>query len=241
MKPWKDNVYFTLVEPREPGNIGACARAIKNMDFKKLCLVNPPALMTDEAQWFARNSLDVLDSAETRGSVHDAIRDKHYVVGTSRRRGKRRGAFLPVEEGARRIFEIAHTNKVAVLFGREDRGLFNEEVEECAFLMTIPANKKQPSLNLAQAVMIVSYELMMGNLAYDPSSKLKLAPLQQTEAMYAQLEQALLDIGFLHPQNARHMMFALRRMLGRAGMESSDVGVLRGIARQIGWYSRVKK
>ena len=85
--------------------------------------------------------------------------------------------------------------------------------------------------------MIVCYEIFLAQLAREPVRVVRAAPVEQVEAMYAQLERALLDIGFLHPQNARHMMFALRRMLGRAGLERPDVGVLRGIARQIGWYA----
>lgn len=248
MKTWRDNVYFTLVEPREPGNIGACARAIKNMDFKKLCLVNPPSLMTDEAQWFARNSLDVLDSADKRDSVHDAIGDKHYVVGTSRRRGKRRGAFLPVEEGARRIFEIAHKNKVAVLFGREDRGLFNEEIEECAFLMTIPANKKQPSLNLAQAVMIIAYEIskagMKGGKDTDKNSDErmltaappKMARQEELVLLYERLENALRLIEYIPPDDKvvrRKIMQNLKHCLGRAGLTDWEFNMFHGICKRI--------
>ena len=152
MKKWKDNIYFTLVEPTEPGNVGASCRAMKNMEFKNLSLVNPPVLTDEDAGRFAHNSIDVLTSAEIHSSMQDAIRDKHYVVGTSRRRGRRRGVYLPVDEGARRIRELAENHKVALLFGREDRGLYNEEIEECGFLMTVPANKEHPSLNLGQAV-----------------------------------------------------------------------------------------
>jgi len=86
--------------------------------------------------------------------------------------------------------------------------------------------------------MIVCYELLLGSLEHEPDRVVKPARLEQIEAMYSQLERALLDIGFLHPQNARHMMFAIRRILGRAGLEASDVGILRGIARQIGWYAK---
>ncbi|MBI4682236.1 MAG: RNA methyltransferase [Nitrospirae bacterium] len=159
MRNWKDNVYFVLAGPKEPGNIGASARAIKNMDFRNLCLVNPPPLSNGEAQWFAHNANDVLESAEIYGSVSDAVGDKHFIAGTSRRKGRKRGAFLPVEEGVKRLYDVAHAGKVAVLFGREDRGLYNNEIEECGFLMTIPVSRKHPSLNLAQAVMIVAYEL----------------------------------------------------------------------------------
>src|SRR5512135_1945807 len=159
MTDWKQNVYFVLVEPKEPGNIGASARAIKNMGFRKLCLVKPPPEMSDEGRWFARNAHDVLDAAEVFDSVEEAIRDKAVVVGTTRRKGKRRGVIMPVEKGVVRIRDIAINNKVAILFGRETRGLFNEEVEECGFMLSIPSSRLQPSLNLSHAVLIVAYEL----------------------------------------------------------------------------------
>lgn len=160
MKNWKDNVSFVLVEPKESGNIGASARAIKNMGFMNLCLVNPPELLTDEARWFACNALEVLESAQSYPDVKSAIKDKAIVVGTSRRTGKRRGMILPVEQGAKQIIERAKSGKVAILFGREDKGLLNEEVDECGLLLTIPTSKEHRSLNLAQAVLIVAYELL---------------------------------------------------------------------------------
>lgn len=160
MESWKDNVSFVLVEPKESGNIGASARAIKNMGFMNLCLVNPPSLLTDEARWFACNALDVLESARSYPDVKSAILDKAIVVGTSRRTGKRRGMILPLEQGARKIFERAKSGKVAILFGREDKGLLNEEVDECGLLLTIPTSKEHRSLNLSQAVLIVAYELL---------------------------------------------------------------------------------
>src|SRR3989304_4423202 len=100
MDDWKQNIYFVLVEPKEPGNIGASARAIKNMGFINLCLVKPPPEMSEEGRWFARNAHDVLDSAEVHDVVEEAIRDKAVVVGTTRREGKRGGGGLPVDPGA---------------------------------------------------------------------------------------------------------------------------------------------
>ena len=160
MENWKDNVSFVLVEPKESGNIGASARAIKNMGFMNLCMVNPPPQLTDEARWFACNALDVLESAQTYPDFKSAIADKAIVVGTSRRTGKRRGMILPLEQGARNIIERAKSGKVAILFGREAKGLLNEEVDECGLLLTIPTSKEHRSLNLSQAVMIVAYELL---------------------------------------------------------------------------------
>jgi TrmH family RNA methyltransferase len=247
MKNWKNNVHFVLVEPREPGNIGACARAIKNMDFRKLCLVNPPSAMTDEAQWFARNANDILDSAEVFPSMQEAINDKHYVVGTSRRRGRRRGAFIPLEEGARRIREIAGSNKVALLFGREDRGLYNEEIEECAFLMTIPASKKQPSINLAQAVMIIAYELSKAGINKrsndnsEHSSLMTAAPpktvsQQELAFLYGRMENALKLLEYISADNKYHykkVMQNLKHCLGRAGLTDWEFNMFHGICGQI--------
>ncbi len=160
MENWKDNVSFVLVEPKESGNIGASARAIKNMGFMNLCMVNPPSQLTDEARWFACNALDVLETARSYPDFKSAIADKSIVVGTSRRTGKRRGMILPLEQGARKIIEKAKAGKVAILFGREAKGLLNEEVDECGLLLTIPTSKEHRSLNLSQAVMIVAYELL---------------------------------------------------------------------------------
>lgn len=160
MENWKDNVSFILVEPKESGNIGASARAIKNMGFMHLALVNPPTELADEARWFACNALDVLESAQSYPDFKSAIADRAIVVGTSRRTGKRRGMILPLEQGAKKIIERAKAGKVAILFGREAKGLLNEEVDECGLLLTIPTSKEHRSLNLAQAVLIVAYELL---------------------------------------------------------------------------------
>ena len=127
--------------------------------------------------------------------------------------------------------------KVAILFGPEDTGLVDDDLRLCQLLIRIPTQHKANSINLAQAVMIVCYEILLGSLKREPVRVPKLASLVQVEAMYDQLEKALLDIGFLQPQNARHMMLTLRQMLGRAGLEPSEVGTLRGIARQIAWYA----
>ncbi len=171
MENWKENVSFVLVEPKESGNIGASARAIKNMGFMNLCMVNPPSQLTDEARWFACNALDVLDSAQSYPDFKSAIADKTIVVGTSRRTGKRRGMILPLEQGAKKIVERAKAGKVAILFGREAKGLLNEEVDECGLLLTIPTSKEHRSLNLSQAVLIVAYELLKAGYAEKAESK----------------------------------------------------------------------
>jgi tRNA/rRNA methyltransferase len=236
-----ENVVIILAGTKHPGNIGSAARAMANMGLHNLVLAAPQCSINDESYRLAKAGNRVLDSAKTCLSLKTALRGIRLLVGTTGKSGGYRAETSTPRTLAPRILDQAANQKVGILFGPEDTGLVDEDLSLCQLLIRIPTHHEASSINLAQAVMIVSYELMIGNLAHDPSRTLKLAPLQQTEAMYAQLEKALLDIGFLHPQNAQHMMFALRRMLGRAGMESSDVGVLRGIARQIGWYAQVKR
>lgn len=247
MKNWKDNIHFVLVEPTEPGNIGSAARAMKNMDFNNLCLVNPPSL-TDDAKLFAHNAKDILGSSKIFSSFKDALSDKHYVAGTSRRTGRKRGAFIPVEEGTQRLFEIAQTNRVAVLFGREDRGLFNDEVEDCGFLMTIPANKKHPSLNLAHAVMIIAYELSKAGIkaseskGNDDDESLLFAPapqfMEQAElsVLYGRIEKSLQLIEYIQPDDEyqhKKIMQNLKHCLGRAGLSEWEFNMFHAICGHI--------
>jgi len=249
MNSWKQNVYFVLVEPGEPGNIGASARAIKNMGFRNLCLVKPPAAMSEEGRWFARNAHDVLDSAEVFASVKEAIRDKAVVVGTTRRTGKRRGAILPVEKGTAKVRELAENNKVAVLFGRETRGLHNDEVDECGFMIRIPSSEIQPSLNLSQAVLIIAYELSKYWEAPKelPGSRLKkkydnsalvegLKAHGEIAALYERLARVLELLEYV-PRGDRNLIknisVNMKHFIGRAGITEKEMNMLLGICTQI--------
>jgi len=249
MKDWKQHIYFVLVEPTEPGNIGASARAIKNMGFRNLCLVKPPADMSKEARWFARNAHDVLDSASVHGSVEEAISDKTLVVGTTRRKGKNRGVILTAEKGAGKIRCLSAKNKVAILFGREARGLYNDEVDQCNFMLTIPSSKSQPSLNLSQAVMIIAYELSKcGEKPSDAQGKplkkrLDNSPLpehlQTREALrylYKRIS-SVLELLEYSPRGERDIMqniiMGLKRFLGRTGLTESEMKMLLGLCTRI--------
>ncbi len=249
MDDWKGNVYFVLVEPKEPGNIGASARAIKNMGFKRLCLVKPPPEMSEEGRWFARNAHDVLDAAEVYDSVEEAIKDTALVVGTTRRKGKRRGVIMPVEKGVTRICDVAAKHKVAILFGREARGLFNEEVEECGFMLNIPCSIIQPSLNLAQAVLITAYELSKcGYGRKDVDSEIGRKKLNnwtlrgdlsshgEVDSLYARISGVLELLDYI-PRGDRNLrkkiIVNLKHFIGRAGLTEWELNMLHGICTQI--------
>lgn len=241
MKNWKENIYFVLVEPKESGNIGASARAIKNMGFKNLCLVKPPAVITDEARWLACNALDVLESAKIYDNLKDAIMGKSIVVGTTRRKGRRRGVIIPVEQGVNGLFDIARNNKVAILFGRENRGLFNEEVEECGFLITIPTSKEQPSLNLAQAVLIVAYELSKAEYAGGKGQgavgeRQEMVNHKEIASLHERISKTLKLLEYI-PKGDRNLekkiMQNLKHFIGRAGLTEWELKMLHGICSQI--------
>ncbi len=235
------NIIIILDRTKHPGNIGSVARAMHNMGLSQLRLVSPQSKPNEESVRLACGGRSVLESARIYRTLGSALRGIHFAVGTTGKSGGYRSQTCSPRSLAARIFAHAQSQKVAILFGPEDTGLVDEDLLPCQRLMRIPTDPAAHSINLAQAVMIVSYELFIASLEREPARVPRLASIEQIESMYAQLEQALLQIGFLSSQNARHMMFALRRLLGRSGLEAADVGMLRGIARQIDWYGRTQR
>jgi tRNA/rRNA methyltransferase len=236
-----DNVVIILAKTKYPGNIGSAARAMFNMGLTQLVLAAPQCAINEESYRMARSGKSILDSAVACKTVKSALKGMRFLAGTTGKSGGHRTQACAPRTLAPRILAHAAEQKTGILFGPEDTGLTDEDLKFCQMLIRIPTQHEGRSINLAQSVMIVGYELFLGSLEREPARVVRLASLQQVEAMYAQLQAALLEIGFLQPQNAAHMMFTLRQMLGRAGLEPSDVGVLRGIARQIGWYAETRK
>jgi tRNA/rRNA methyltransferase len=232
-----DNIVIILVGTKYPGNIGSAARAMQNMGLRHLRLAAPQCPVNDEAQRMARRATDILGQIRVFRSLRSALRGVRLVVGTTGKTGGHRQHACNARSLAPRILRLAESQKVGIVFGPEDTGLVDEDLLLCQLLARIPTDPGAHSINLAQAVMLVCYELHLSRLEREPSRIPKLASVEEVEAMYQQLEKALREIGFLHADNARHMMFRLRRLLGRAGLEHSDVTILRGIARQVAWYS----
>lgn len=233
MENWKDNIHFILVEPKEAGNIGASARAMKNMGFKNLELINPVEFLNDEGRRMACNDVDVLEKAKVHKSFGDAIKDKGIVIGATRRLGKRRGLILPVKDGIKRAIIAAKKNKVAILFGRESKGLSNKEVEECGFMITIPADPLSPSLNLAQSVLLVAYEL--GQKTYKAAAP-ELVKRAELDTLYSHIQSTLKLLDYI-PRGNRDLeariMRNLKHMLGRAGLTDWELKMLYGICSQV--------
>lgn len=231
-----ENIYIVLVEPIYAGNIGAVARAMKNMGLERLALVNPGAAIDLEAYRMSAGADDILRAAPVYPSLREALAETNLAIATTARSGKRRRRTLTPRHMAAKLSDLTEVNRVAVVFGPEDRGLKNEDLALCQWLVTIPANPRFNSLNLAQAVMIVCYELWLASAQAPEEAPLQLASINRLEAMYDHLEATLLRIGFLHQNNPERMMYSLRRIFGRAGLEERDVRIIRGICRQLDWY-----
>jgi tRNA/rRNA methyltransferase len=232
-----NSIVIILVNTKYPGNIGSAARAMFNMGLTQLILAAPQCTINDESYRMAKSGRAILESVRICKSVTSALKGIRFLAGTTGKSGGYRAPAHTPRTIVPRILAHAAQQKVGILFGPEDTGLVDDDLQLCQVLIRIPTQHQGHSINLAQSVMILCYELLLGSLEREPGRIARLASLEQVEAMYAQLESALLDIGFLQPQNARHMMFKLRQLMGRAGLEPSDVGVLRGIARQIAWHA----
>jgi TrmH family RNA methyltransferase len=232
-KAWTDNVYFILVAPTEPGNIGAAARAIKNMGFRNLEMVAPVRYATPEARAMACGAADILEGALVHRTLLEALAEKSLVVGTTRRRGSRRGIILSAAAAAAEIAKAAPANKVAILFGNEHNGLTNKEIEACGLLATIPSNPAAPSLNLSQSVMLMAYELSR-------VAAVKAAPPLVGSREIQNLMKdvrATLDILGYGKKGDRDLradiMRNIRRLVGRAGLTAWELGMIHGLCRRI--------
>jgi len=234
----RDRFAFVLFRPQSAGNVGAAARALKNMGFDDLRLVEPGSLNNREAAAMAVHADDVLARATTYPDLAAALKDCSVAAGTASGRGGYRSRARPLRAAAAELDAIAATNRVAIVFGREDRGLTNRELKLCNRLITIPTAAEYPSLNLAQAVIIVAYELMMAagkSTAAEAACAPQFVATASSDAMLARMAEALVSIGFISADNPDHIMFAIREIFGRSGLTAREVEILNGMARQMRW------
>lgn len=228
------NVRVVLVETSHPGNIGAAARAMKNMCLGELYLVKPLLFPHAEASARASGADDVLARARVCDSLEQAVQGCSLVVGASARQRTIAWPVLHPREFAARVAVAGPEETAALVLGRESSGLTNSELERCNFLVHIPANPAYSSLNVAAALQILTYELLMASgdmpeATESRSSGEAPASHEELEGFYAHLEQTLQQIGFLDPENPRQLMRRLRRLYGRAGVRRMELNILRGI------------
>lgn len=218
----------------ESGNIGASARALKNLGFSRLELVSPQRFPSEEAGWFAHGAEDILGRTKVHHELTDALNNKSVVIGTTRRPGKKRGLVYPVREAAERIRDLSVHNRIALLFGREDRGLTNEETAACSFMIRIPASPEHPSFNLAQAVLLIAYELSYGDHTVAPMPAV--INSQEFTALFERLKALMKMAGYKAKgirDSEEQIMAHLRRLIARSGITKQEAQMIHGIISQI--------
>jgi TrmH family RNA methyltransferase len=235
-----DRIRFVLVQPQSGGNVGSAARALMNLGFSRLHLVRPACdPLGSEARMMAVDAAGLLERAEVHDELPAALAGAGAVLGTSRRTGKHRRPHWRLDQCSGRIVELARSTDVAVVFGREDHGLADADLDRCTHLAHLPAASAYPSFNLAQAVLLVAYQLRMTGFEVPAEPALSgPAPDEQREELYLHLEQAWRTIGFLSEDTTEMIMRRFRRLLGRAAMTADEVKLLRGVARQTLWAAR---
>jgi tRNA/rRNA methyltransferase len=233
------NLRIVLVRPRGSGNIGSAARAMKNLGAGELAIVGKARTQSFWARAMAVHGRDTLAGAKSYASIREAIADCTMVVGTTCRSGLYRSHCQTPRAVAPAIVGAALKGKVALLFGPEDHGLSNKDLEHCQLLVTIPTHPDYPSLNVAQAVVVCLYEIYLASLVpMKNDAEIQRAEAEHIERLFDIMRSSLLKIGFLDSENPEHMLLAFRRIFGRAGLEDKDVRILTGMFRQIEWYAK---
>ncbi|MDJ0810814.1 MAG: RNA methyltransferase [Desulfobacterales bacterium] len=232
------NVRIVLHQPRFPENIGAAARAMRNMGLHRLVVVNPENFIEERIRMMATHVAgDVVDAITRFDNLPEALADCQFVVGTTARLGGERQAVVTPPVMARRLISISRENEVALVFGPEDRGLTNQEIRLCHALVNIPTDAFA-SLNLAQAVMVMCYEVFTASTAEDGAFAPRLATRHELDGMYAKLRDILVRISYINPENPDYWMNRLRRFFTRLQLRAREVSIIRGIIRQVEWYAR---
>jgi tRNA/rRNA methyltransferase len=234
------NCRVILVRPKFAANLGATARAMRNMGLLQLILVSPHADPADrQARQVSTHGEAILDHARTVADLGEALADCLVVAATSARIGgpyRRQNVGSP-EEIMPRLIEVLSSGPAALVFGPESSGLTDEEVARCSYLINIPTDPTYPALNLAQAITICLYELRRAWLRQsEPERETPPASFAEQERMFQHLQQALEELHFLYGEKAGPLMHALRHLIGRAKPTKMEVDVLLGLARQIRWW-----
>jgi TrmH family RNA methyltransferase len=226
------SIRIVLVGTTHPGNIGAVARAMKNMGISELALVNPKYFPHDEATARASGAADILERAMVVDTLAEALTDCVYVAGASARSRTINWPCMGPRDCAERMIQESGHGKVAAVFGPEKTGLHNDDLDLCHTLLTIPTDPGFSSLNLAMAVQVLTYELRVASMLDEgPVFDVEAPPAtsEEMEHFYEHLEKTLTDVEFLDPDNPRHLMRRMRRLFIRARPDKNEVNILRGV------------
>lgn len=233
-------IRIVLVEPREAGNVGAVARAMKNFGLTDLWIVGEHPELLPVSGWWASGADDLLESARFAPTLAEALADAHLTVATTSMRGRTSPVTFTARTLATKAASLAEDQVVALVFGREDRGLTTGELVQCQFTAAIPTNDAFPTMNLAQSLCLFAYELS-GTAARSeraPAETRELPDAATIERIHQRAKELLLEVGFLHETNADHLYADLRAMVARASLDAREAAIALGIIRQIEWKLR---
>lgn len=234
---WRQRVRVVLVRPEHSGNIGAAARALKNLGFSNLHLVAPECgHLNSDAIKMAYGARDVIEQARIQTGLREALQDVHWAAAFGMTRPDRPDAVW-LADAAPELVTRAHAHNTALVFGPERSGLSNDELALCHQLVSVPTAPEQPSLNLAQAVLLGCYELAR-TTAPAPAAPVEAATGAEIDGLTDHLDDTLHAIGFLQPPQGRRLLHELRAFIHRARPSPREVRVFRGILRQIRWATR---
>jgi tRNA/rRNA methyltransferase len=232
-----ENITIVLKQPRYPENIGAAARSIRNMGIGKLVVVAPENYDVKKVLKLATHeAADIVQQIEVCADIKTALASYNYVAGTTARLGGQRQVVISPSRLAENLIPISKKNQIAILFGPEDKGLLNEDLRLCHTLANIPTADFS-SLNLAQAVMLICYEIFIASSTAESEFLPRLANRLELDNMYDHLREILIRISFINPQNPDYWMNNLRRFFSRLELRAKEVSIIRGICRQIDWYA----
>jgi TrmH family RNA methyltransferase len=226
------NIRIVLVDTSHPGNIGAAARAMKNMRLEQLCLITPQRYPSAEATARASGADDLLAHAKIFDTLDDALAGCRLVIGTSARDRKIAWPVLNPRECGPKLIAAAAKGEAALVFGRERSGLTNEELDRCNYLVHIPTNQEYSSLNLGAAVQVLAYEIYMAWLERSPLNsepECDYATADMLQGFHQHLEQTLQELGFADPRQSEKLFRRLRSFFHRARPDREELNILRGI------------
>jgi tRNA/rRNA methyltransferase len=232
-------ISIIAVRPKFPDNIGSIARAMMNMGLHRLVIVNGCSPLHINAYKLASGAEELLERAEECFTLEEAISEMGCVVGMTSRQGRERSPLLTPRALTQKLAPVSENNSIGLVFGSEREGLTNEELSLCHYFVKIPSSELFPSLNLAQAVMILCYELFQASETIENPLPV-LAPSGHIERMFEHMEKILIEIGFLNSGHPEGIMRAVRHLFGKSQLEDREVRILQGIWSQMDWYLKKK-
>jgi len=233
-----DNISIVLLQPRYSENIGAAARAMRNMGMQQLVIVDPQNFDLSKALKLATHSAsDIIEKSKYYQDLKEALSPFNYVVGTTARLGGQRQVVLTPLTLARNLIPISVKNRIAILFGPEDKGLSNEDIRFCHALVNIPTAEFS-SLNLAQSVMILCYEIFNAGGEANEEFTPRMASRYELDGMYDQLKDILVRISYINSENPDYWLNHFRSFFTRLQLKAKEVNIIRGLCRQVDWYGK---